>query len=139
MTENAVRTDPLSPEPVLLVGAVTWDVVDGERVPGGAVTYAARAATALGVRAYVLVAAGDDADLDAFAEHELAVVRLEQTMRVVLRRRRQVIRETLLRSRRRSSGLSRTSRRQECALYQGRQTQERVRYASVQQNLHRLT
>ncbi len=80
MTENAVRTDPLSPEPVLLVGAVTWDVVDGERVPGGAVTYAARAATALGVRAYVLVAAGDDADLDAFAEHELAVVRLEQTM-----------------------------------------------------------
>ena len=80
MTENAVRPDPLSPEPVLLVGAVTWDVVDGERVPGGAVTYAARAATALGVRAYVLVAAGDDADLDAFAEHELAVVRLEQTM-----------------------------------------------------------
>ena len=80
MTENAVRDDSHSPDPVLLVGAVTWDVVDGQRVPGGAVTYAARAATALGIRAYVLVAAGDDADLDAFEGHELAVVRLEQTM-----------------------------------------------------------
>lgn len=75
MTDNAA-----SPDPVLIVGAVTWDIVDGERVPGGAVTYAARAATALGVRAYVLIAAGDDANLDAFAEHQLAVVRLEQTM-----------------------------------------------------------
>ena len=80
MTENAVQPDPDSPAPVLLVGAVTWDVVDGQRVPGGAVTYAARVATALGIRAYALVAAGDDANLDAFAEHELAVVRLEQTM-----------------------------------------------------------
>ncbi|MEI6136506.1 MAG: PfkB family carbohydrate kinase [Chloroflexota bacterium] len=72
--------DDVSPDPVLLVGAVTWDVVDGERRPGGAVTYAARAATALGVRAYVLAAADADADLEAFAAHELAVVRLEPTM-----------------------------------------------------------
>ena len=75
MPENNV-----SPDPVLLVGAVTWDVVDGERRPGGAVTYAARAATALGVRAYVLAAAGADADLEAFAAHELPVVRMEPTM-----------------------------------------------------------
>ena len=80
MTENASSPTSVLPAPVLLVGAVTWDVVGGERVPGGAVTYAARAATALGIRAYALVAAGDDANLDAFAEHELAVVRLEQTM-----------------------------------------------------------
>jgi ribokinase len=75
MTDN-----PLQPDPVLIVGAVTWDVVDGQRLPGGAVTYAARAAAALGVRAYILLAAGEDADLAAFAGHEVAVVRVEQTM-----------------------------------------------------------
>jgi len=69
-----------TPDPVLIVGAVTWDVVDGRRRPGGTATYAARAATALEVRAHVLVATGADADLDAFAEHELAVVSVEQTM-----------------------------------------------------------
>ncbi|MSQ29576.1 MAG: hypothetical protein EXR68_03700 [Dehalococcoidia bacterium] len=75
MTENSA-----APDPVIIVWAVTWDVVLGDRAPGGTATYAARAATALGVRAYVLVAAGADADLSAFAEHELAVVRVEQTM-----------------------------------------------------------
>lgn len=75
MTENARQ-----PAPVLIVGAVTWDVVDGQRLPGGAVTYAARAAAALGVRAYILLAAGEDADLAAFAGHEVAVVPVEQTM-----------------------------------------------------------
>ncbi|MGE3856251.1 MAG: carbohydrate kinase family protein [Dehalococcoidia bacterium] len=75
MPESAVPSDP-----VLLVGAVTWDIVGGERRPGGAVTYAARVAGALGIRARVLVAAGTEADLDAFAGHELAVVRVEQTM-----------------------------------------------------------
>lgn len=80
MPENAVQHHPTSPDPVLIVGAVTWDVVNGERVPGGAATYAARTATALGVRAYILVAAGEDAGLAAFADHELAVVPVEQTM-----------------------------------------------------------
>ena len=75
MTENAAQ-----PDPVLIVGAVTWDLVDGQRVPGGAVTYAARAAAALGIRARILLTAGEDADLAAFAGHELAVVRVEQTM-----------------------------------------------------------
>ena len=68
------------PDPMLIVGAITWDVVDGGRRPGGAATYAARAATALAIRAHVLTAGGADADLDAFAGHELAVVPVEQTM-----------------------------------------------------------
>ena len=72
--------DDDQPDPVLIVGAVTWDIVEGERRPGGAVTYAARAAAALGVRAYVLTAAGLDAGLDAFAGHVLAVVPGAQTM-----------------------------------------------------------
>ena len=80
MTENAAHHDP-----VLIVGAVTWDIVsgtgvDGERRPGGVVTFAARVASAFGVRAYVLVSAGADADLAAFAEHDLAVVPVEHTM-----------------------------------------------------------
>lgn len=75
MPENADQSGH-----VLIVGAVTWDVVGGERRPGGAVTFAARVASALGVRARVLLAAGDDADLDAFAGHEVAVIRVEQTM-----------------------------------------------------------
>jgi len=65
---------------VLIVGAVTWDVLDGDRRPGGAVTYAARTATALGVRAHILAAAGSDADLSAFAGHDFAVIPGEQTM-----------------------------------------------------------
>ena len=75
MTENDAH-----PDPVLIVGAVTWDVVGGARVPGGAVTFAARAASALGIRAHVLLIAGRDADLAAFADHDLACVRVEPTM-----------------------------------------------------------
>ena len=75
MTENAAQ-----PDPVLIVGAVTWDVVGGVRVPGGAVTFAARVASALGLRAHVLLIAGDDADLAAFADHQVACVRVEPTM-----------------------------------------------------------
>ena len=79
MTENDAR-----PEPVLIVGAVTWDVVQGasrlQRVPGGSATFAARTATALGVQAHVLILAGDDANLDAFAGHHLTVARAERTM-----------------------------------------------------------
>ena len=74
MPENA------SPEPVLIVGAVTWDVVGDERRAGGAATFAARVATALGVRAHVLVLAGPDASLDAFSSHECTVVPVARTL-----------------------------------------------------------
>lgn len=54
--------------PVLIVGAMTWDVFGGERRPGGAVSFAARAAAALGVRARILTISGADADLAAFED-----------------------------------------------------------------------
>lgn len=56
-----------SPEPVWVVGSTTWDIVRGERVPGGTALYIARASESVGVRAHVLFAGGEDADLSALA------------------------------------------------------------------------
>ncbi|MGE0135321.1 MAG: PfkB family carbohydrate kinase [Dehalococcoidia bacterium] len=65
---------------VLIAGAVTWDVFGGERRAGGAVSYAARAAAALGVRARILTIAGGDASIDAFDGHEVHVIASEATL-----------------------------------------------------------
>ncbi len=71
---------------LLIVGAVTRDVVVGQGVlpmserAGGAASYAARAATALGVRAAILTIAAPDADLDALAGHDVTVVRADVTL-----------------------------------------------------------
>ena len=61
------------PPRVLVVGTVTWDEFGDERRPGGAVSYAARALEALGIRARIVTIAGPDADLAAFEAHETAV------------------------------------------------------------------
>ncbi|MQA00332.1 MAG: hypothetical protein GEU80_13560 [Dehalococcoidia bacterium] len=82
---------------LLIAGTVTWDRfpdrAGGEPVPGGAVSYAARTAAALGVRARILVLAGPDADLDAFEGHEVHVVTAKATLthehRFIEGRRRQ--------------------------------------------------
>jgi hypothetical protein len=66
---------------VLIVGPVTWDhFVDGRRAAGGTVSYAARTAQAMGIRAYILTAAAGDADLSALAGHEVHVVPAPHTM-----------------------------------------------------------
>src|SRR5690606_2407963 len=89
-----------SPEPVWIVGPVTWDeVIAGnaatpERVPGGAVLYAARVGEALGMRTHVLLLADSDAILEAVdgqtthrveastltLRHEFPAGRREQTL-----------------------------------------------------------
>lgn len=78
-------SDP-SPEPVWIVGTVTWDLVaqgEGEqRLPGGGASYIARACDVFDVRARVLIAAGGDASLEALAGHEVArVSAATQTLR----------------------------------------------------------
>ncbi|MSQ36604.1 MAG: hypothetical protein EXR63_05655 [Dehalococcoidia bacterium] len=71
---------------LLIVGAVTRDVVVGQgdqpmgERAGGAASYAARAATALGVRAAILTIAAPDADLDALAGHDVTVVPADTTL-----------------------------------------------------------
>jgi len=57
--------------PVLVIGSVTWDLVDGERIAGGTASYIARTCDAVGVRARFLVPAGEDASLDAVSPHEV--------------------------------------------------------------------
>ena len=47
---------------------------------GGAISYAAAVASAYGIRACVVTAAGPDADLSVFKEHELHLVRTERTL-----------------------------------------------------------
>lgn len=47
---------------------------------GGAVSYAAAVASALGVRACVVTANGPDADLSLFEGHDLHVVRTDATL-----------------------------------------------------------
>ena len=57
-----------SPEPVWIVGPVTWDEVIIDQpttIPGGTALYTARASEAAGVSAQVLTLGGDDADLEA--------------------------------------------------------------------------
>ena len=67
--------------PVLIVGAVTRDrFADGDTLPGGGVSFAARVASALGVRAYVLTVGARDADLGALEGHEVAAVRAQATL-----------------------------------------------------------
>jgi sugar/nucleoside kinase (ribokinase family) len=63
---------------------MTVDVVAGERVAGGAVTYGARAAAAALSPARILTIAGPDAELTAFEGHELEVVLAECTMTLEL-------------------------------------------------------
>src|SRR5690606_23013445 len=69
---------------LLIAGPVTWDRFSGrpggERVPGGAVSYAARTAAAFGVRARVLVLASREADLTALDGHEVHVVTSTATL-----------------------------------------------------------
>ena len=63
------------PPQIVVVGAVTEDRFGSVTRPGGAPPYAARALEALGIRARMLVSAPPDARLDAFASHDLTLVR----------------------------------------------------------------
>ena len=67
-------------EPVLIVGPVTIDRFADGATAGGGVSYAARVAAALGVRAHVLTAGAREADLDALDGHEVNLVRAAQTL-----------------------------------------------------------
>jgi hypothetical protein len=80
-----VVSDP-SPEPVWIVGTVTWDLVahaDGEqRLPGGGASYLARMCDVFDIRARVLIAAGGDVSFEALAGQEVArVSAATQTLR----------------------------------------------------------
>jgi sugar/nucleoside kinase (ribokinase family) len=59
---------------------VTVDVIDGERVAGGPVSYGARVASAFGIRARILTIAGDDPDLSPLEGHDVHVVRNAHTL-----------------------------------------------------------
>lgn len=59
---------------VLLVGDITIDQVDGGNRTGGAVSYAAAAIRAFGLKACVVTVAGPDADLSVFQGLDLVVV-----------------------------------------------------------------
>lgn len=65
---------------MLLVGNVTIDVVDKKPALGGAAAYAAAVLSAFGIRACIVTAAGEDADLSAFKEHDLHVVPSNATL-----------------------------------------------------------
>ena len=68
------RPPPCSAPSLTLVGNVTVDIVDGRRVLGGAVSYAAAVASAWGVRACIVTANAADADLSSvFQVREVAV------------------------------------------------------------------
>ncbi len=67
-----------SPEPVWIVGPVTWDEVHAgdpaagsERLAGGTALYTARANEALGIAAYTLALGGPDADLTSLRGHHV--------------------------------------------------------------------
>ena len=63
------------PPQIVVVGAVTEDRFGSATRPGGAAPYTARALEALGIRARMLVSAPPGARLDAFASHDLTLVR----------------------------------------------------------------
>ena len=63
------------PPQIVVVGAVTEDRFGSATRPGGAAPYTARALEALGIRARMLVSAPPAARLDAFASHDLTLVR----------------------------------------------------------------
>lgn len=65
---------------LLLVGNVTVDLVDGKKALGGAVAYAAAVASALRIKAYVVTAGGEDADLSAFKGHKVHFVKTAETL-----------------------------------------------------------
>lgn len=66
---------------VMIVGPVTWDLFpDGRRSAGGTVSFAARTASAFGVRAYVLTMAAAGSDLSALYGHEVHVVETADTL-----------------------------------------------------------
>ena len=65
---------------VLIVGPVTWDRFPDREGPGGTVSYAARTAAAMGLRAHVLTVAAPGADLSALEGHEVCVVPSARTM-----------------------------------------------------------
>ena len=68
-------------EPVLIVGPVTLDrFADGSTAPGGAVSYAARVAAALGIRAHILTVGARGADLDALDGHEVVRIGASETL-----------------------------------------------------------
>jgi len=70
-----------NPEPVLLVGSVAIDEIEGERRLGGVVTYAATVVTAFGLRARILTAAAPGTDLTPLAaDHDLHVVPSDATL-----------------------------------------------------------
>ncbi len=59
---------------------MTWDLFAGDRRPGGAVSFAARVASAMGSRVSILTTAAADADFTAFGGHELEVVPATATL-----------------------------------------------------------
>jgi hypothetical protein len=66
---------------IVIVGPATWDLFeDGGRRPGGAVTFAARVAASMGVRAGIVTRAGPDADLEPLVGHEVNVVPSASTL-----------------------------------------------------------
>ncbi len=65
---------------VVMIGPVTWDHIDGERRPGGPVSFAARTAEAFGIRLQLVVLAGADADLEALDGHDLTIVEGAHTL-----------------------------------------------------------
>ena len=65
---------------VLIVGPITTDIFDDRVALGGAVTFAARVATAFGVRAQILTAAKPGFDRAPFAGHDLHVVDTDSTL-----------------------------------------------------------
>lgn len=68
---------------VVMIGPVTWDEIDGVRIPGGALSFAARTAEAFGVQLRLLVLAGADADLEALSGHEVVVIEGDATLTMV--------------------------------------------------------
>eukprot|EP01023_Acetabularia_acetabulum_P041274 TRINITY_DN4017_c0_g1_i1.p1 TRINITY_DN4017_c0_g1~~TRINITY_DN4017_c0_g1_i1.p1 ORF type:complete len:429 (+),score=49.13 TRINITY_DN4017_c0_g1_i1:183-1289(+) len=66
--------------PLLIVGDVTVDIVDGKKVPGGAVSYSAAVAEGYGLKARVVTAGGKEADFSVFDGHYLHVVQTESTL-----------------------------------------------------------
>lgn len=65
---------------LLLVGNVTIDVVEGKPALGGAVSYAAAVASAMGVRACIVTANAQDADLSQLKGHDVHVVPSDATL-----------------------------------------------------------
>lgn len=66
---------------LLIVGPITEDVVDGARYPGGAVSYAATVASALGARACIVTTASADAGpFPALEGHDIIIVPSNRTL-----------------------------------------------------------